>query len=142
MRDFVSSKFQDFEKSLSFSKESGSHSAVAQDDSVSIGGDVSILDKTVSKYTRNINVIDNPLYLSQISYSTNSPSSRKVSFMDLDSYSDEKNVPSERTCQENQEKDPAEIRVGNAMLTLILLFWILFILAFFPILYYYCTLYK
>ena len=137
MGEFVFSKFKDFEKSLGISKES-----VTQDESVSIGGNVSILDETVTKNIRSVNIIDNPLYLSQISFSTNSPSSRKVSFMDLDSYADKENAPGQRTCQENQEKDPAEIRVGNAMLTLILLFWILFILALFPILYYYCTLYK
>ena len=137
MGEFVFSKFQDFEKSLGISKES-----VTQDESVSIGGNVSILDETVTKNIRSVNIIDNPLYLSQISFSTNSPSSRKGSFMDLDSYADKENAPGQRTCQENQEKDPVEIRVGNAMLTLILLFWILFILALFPILYYYCTLYK
>ena len=143
MGEFVFSKFQDFEKSLGISKESGSQSAVAQNESVSIGGDVSNLDKTVTKYTRSIYVIDNPLYLSHISVSTNSLSSKKCSFMDLDSGADEENAPGERTCQQNQEKDrKVKIRVGNAMLTHILLFWILFILALFPILYYYCTLYK
>ena len=136
MGEFVFSKFQDFEKSLGISKESGSHSAVTQDESVSIGGDVSILDETVTKNIRSVNIIDNPLCLSQNSFSTNSPSSRKGSFMDLDSYADKENAPGQRTCQENQEKDPVEIRVGNAMLTLLLLFWILFILALFPILYY------
>ena len=130
MGEFVFSKFQDFEKSLGISKES-----VTQDESVSIGGNVSILDETVTKNIRSVNIIDNPLYLSQISFSTNSPSSRKGSFMDLDSYADKENAPGQRTCQENQEKDPVEIRVGNAMLTLLIIFWTLFIIALFPLLY-------